>query len=177
MLTPILIAIAVMVLAFVVFVATRPAGFRVIRSATMAAPAAKVFAQVNDFHQWAAWSPWEKLDPAMQKTFNGAPSGTGAIYEWNGNKKAGAGRMTITESQPGEVIRIKLEFLKPFQSMNISEFTFQPQGGNTLLTWTMSGFPDCFMFKAMSLLCNMEKRIGGDFERGLAQMKTIVEKA
>lgn len=110
MLIPILIAIAVVVVLFVVIVALQPAGFRVTRSATIAAPAAAIFAQVNDLHKWAAWSPWEKLDPTMQRTFAGAAEGTGAIYSRAGNAKVGAGRMTITDSRPGELIRIKLEY-------------------------------------------------------------------
>ena len=156
-------------------VSRRPAGFRITRSATMAAPAAEVFAHVNDFHRWQAWSPWEKLDPAMQRTFEGAPSGTGAVYAWNGNKKAGAGRLTITESRPGELIGMNLEFIRPFPATNQVEFKFEPADGRTRVTWTMTGRNDHFFFKLMTVVVSMDKMVGGDFERGLAQLKALVE--
>src|SRR5437870_2501097 len=124
----ILIAIAVIILALVVVVAMQPADFRIVRTATMSAPPSAIFAHVNDFHNWSAWSPWEKLDPSLKRTHEGAPAGTGAIYSWVGNKKVGEGRMTVTESYPSELIRIKLEFLKPFKATNTAEFTFKPEG-------------------------------------------------
>src|SRR5438876_11472300 len=113
----VLLAVAAILALFVCIVAMRPAEFRVVRSATMAAPPADVFAQVNDLHKWEAWSPWAKLDPAMKQTYDGAPEGTGAIYSWNGDKNVGEGRMTITESRAGELIRIKLEFMRPFAAI------------------------------------------------------------
>ena len=123
MLLKILIPVAVIVFGFLVVVAMQPADFRVTRTATIAAPAAAVFAQVNDFHNWQAWSPWEKMDPAMKRTYEGAPAGRGAIYAWVGNKEVGEGRMTVTESRPNELIRIKLEFGKPFRATNVAEFS------------------------------------------------------
>lgn len=123
MLKKILIALAVIVIVFVAVVAMQPSAFRISRTTTIAAPAAAVFAQVNDFHNWEAWSPWAKLDPAMKQTYEGAPAGTGAIYTWTGNKEVGEGRMTLTESRPNDLIRIKLEFLKPFEATNTAEFT------------------------------------------------------
>jgi hypothetical protein len=171
-----LIAIAVLIIGFVVLVAVQPADFCITRSATMTAPAADVFAQVNDFHKWDAWSPWAKIDPALKQTYAGAAAGTGAIYSWVGNKQVGEGRMTMTESRPNELIQIKLEFIKPFTATNMAEFTFKPDGNQTLVTWSMTGKKN-FMFKAVGLFMNMDKMVGGDFEKGLAAMRGIVESA
>ena len=172
----ILIAIGVIVVVFLIVVALQPAEFRVVRSANMSAPPAVVFAQVNDFHKWEAWSPWEKLDPALKRTYEGPPEGTGAIYRWAGNNKVGEGSMTITESRPSDLIRIKLEFLKPFASTADTEFTFKPEGNQIAVTWSMAG-KNNFMAKAMCLFMNMDKMVGGQFEQGLAQMKSLVESA
>src|SRR5215204_2400469 len=147
MLIKILIVVAVLVIVFAVVVATRPSKFRIVRSATMNAPAEAVFAQVNDLHKWRAWSPWEAKDPAMKRTYEGPPAGRGTVYSWGGNKEVGEGRMTLTESRPSELIRIKLEFFKPFAATNTSEFTFKPQGEQTQVTWSMSGH-NGFMAKA-----------------------------
>jgi hypothetical protein len=175
-LTTILIVVAAVVIVFVVVVGTRSSDFRVSRTATISAPAAAVFAQVNDLHQWEAWSPWEKMDPALKRTFAGPSAGTGASYSWVGNKKAGEGRMTITESRPGELVRIKLEFLKPFKATHTAEFNFKPEGNQTVVTWGMFGTNN-FMAKAFHLVMDFDKMIGGDFERGLAQMKSVAEAA
>jgi hypothetical protein len=172
----ILIGLAVIIAVFVAVVAMQPSAFRIERTATISAPAAVAFAQINDFHNWAAWSPWEKLDPAMKKTFEGAPAGTGAIYSWAGNDEVGEGRMTLTESRPNELIRIKLEFIKPFASTNTTEFTFKPEGDQTVVTWNMFGNAN-FMSKAFGLFVNMDKMIGSDFEKGLAQLKAVAEAA
>src|SRR5262249_39093260 len=153
-----------------------PSEYRVVRSATMAAPPADVFAQVNDFHKWEAWSPWAKLDPTMQQIYEGPPAGAGAVYKWSGNRNVGEGRMTLAESQPNDRIAIKLEFLRPFKGNNDVEFTFKPEDSKTLVTWTMSGRKH-FMVKAFTLFMNMDKMIGGDFEKGLAGMKSVVESA
>ena len=171
-----LISLAVLAVLFVIFVALRPNEFRVERHATMSAPPAVVFAQVNDFHLWEAWSPWAKLDPAVRNTFEGPSAGAGAIFRWAGNKNVGEGGMTITESRPGELIRIKLEFLKPFASTCTTEFTFKPEGNQTAVSWTMSG-KNNFMSKAAGLFVNCEKMVGGQFEKGLAAMKSVVEAA
>ncbi|HEV8723434.1 MAG TPA: SRPBCC family protein [Candidatus Binatia bacterium] len=176
MLIKILIPLAVIVAVFVVIVALQPSEFRVARSATMSAPAPAVFAQVNDFHKWEAWNPWGKVDPAMKQTYEGAPAGIGAIYAWTGNKEVGEGRMTLTESRPSDLIRIKLEFFKPFAGTNIAEFTFKPEGNQTAVTWSMTG-KNNFMAKVIHLFMNMDKMIGGQFEKGLASMKSIVEAA
>src|SRR5262245_66074886 len=142
----ILLGLAVVIAVFLVVVAMQTAEFRVERSGTFAAPPADVFAQVNDFHNWDAWSPWAKIDPQAKNTFEGAPAGTGAIFSWDGNNKVGAGRMTMTESRPSELIRINLEFLRPFKATNTAEFTFKPDGNGTALTWAMFGKKN-FMMK------------------------------
>jgi hypothetical protein len=160
----------------VVVVAMQPAHYHVERSATMNAPALAVFNQVNDFHKWDAWSPWAKIDPNMKTNYEGAPAGNGAVYSWVGNSDVGEGRMTITDSKPGELIKIKLEFIKPFAATNATVFNFKPQGNQTAVTWTMDG-DNNFVGKAMCLFMSMDKMVGGDFEKGLAQMKTVAEKA
>lgn len=174
MLTTILMVVAVIVVLFVIVVALQPADFRVTRTANISTSAPVVFALVNDLHEWEAWSPWEKMDPALKKTFEGPSAGTGARYSWAGNKKVGEGRMTITESRPGELIRIKLEFLKPFKATNTTEFSFKPRGDQTVVTWSMSGTNN-FMGKAMRLFTDMDRMVGSQFETGLAQMKSVAE--
>ena len=170
----ILIALAVIVVLFVIIVAMQPAEFRIVRIGKVEAQPSAVFAQVNDFHNWDAWSPWAKLDPTMKQTFAGAPSGTGATYSWVGNKHVGEGRMTITESRPNDLIRLRLEFLKPFAATNTTEFTFVPEGEQTVVTWNMSG-KNSFFFKAFGLFMNIDKMVGGQFEQGLTQLKSIAE--
>jgi hypothetical protein len=174
MLIKILIGLLVIVAGFVLVVALQPSHYRVERTAAIAAPAAVVFAQVNDFHHWEAWSPWAKLDPTMKQTYEGVPSGGGAIYTWAGNKKVGEGRMTLTESHPSDRIRIQLEFVKPFASTCITEFSFRPQGSQTVVTWSMDG-ENNFIAKAVCLFMNMDKTVGGDFEKGLGQLKSLAE--
>lgn len=174
MLKKLLIAVTLVVVALIVFVALQPAEFRVTHSTTIAAPVATVFDQVNDFHKWDGWSPWAKLDPNMIKNYDGAPAGVGAIYSWSGNDQVGAGRMTITESRANEQIGIKLEFTKPFAATNRTEFSFRPAAEKTQVTWSMSGTNN-FMAKAFSLFMNMDKMVGGDFEKGLAKLKSNSE--
>jgi Polyketide cyclase / dehydrase and lipid transport len=169
-----LIALAVVFALLLVLVATRPSTFSVERSATVAAPAAVVYAQVADFHRWDAWSPWAKLDPSQVTTFSGA--GVGATYEWTGNDKVGQGKMTITDARPGELVAIKLEFIKPFASTNRTEFRFAPEGPGTKVVWRMSG-ENSFLSKAMGLVVSMDEMIGKDFERGLGQLKTQAQDA
>jgi hypothetical protein len=174
MLQVILLALIAIVVVFGGIVAMQPSQFQVARSTTVFAPAPAVFAQVNDFHKWESWNPWGKIDPALKQTYEGAPSGTGAIYTWMGNSQVGEGRMTLTESRPNDLIKIKLEFLKPFASTSLAEFTFKPEGDQTLVTWSMIG--QCnFIAKAVHLFISMDKMIGGQFEKGLATMKAVVE--
>jgi hypothetical protein len=174
MLKIILIALAVIIVAFVIVVALQPKEFRFARSATMSAPPSAVFAQVNDFHKWQPWNPWGKIDPAMKQTYEGAPAGVGAIYTSVGNNEVGEGPMTITESRPSELIGVKLEFFKPFAATNTAKFTFKPEGSQTAVTWSMFGEKN-FMAKAIHLFVSMDKMIGGQFEKGLAEMKAVAE--
>jgi Polyketide cyclase / dehydrase and lipid transport len=174
MLKIILIALVVIVVVLVVMIALQPSDFRVARSTPISAAPPAVFAQVNDFHKWEAWNPWGKIDPAMKHAYEGAPAGTGAVYTWAGNKEVGEGRMTIIESRPSELIRIKLEFFKPFAATNTAEFTFKPEGNQTAVTWSMFGDKN-FMAKAVHLFMNMDKMIGGQFEKGLVSMKAAAE--
>jgi hypothetical protein len=172
----ILIGLAIVVVALVVIIALQSSTYHVERSAMMNAPAPVIFAQVNDFHKWNAWSPWAKLDPAMKQTFDGAPAGNGAGYAWVGNSEVGEGRMTITESHPSDLIKIKLEFIKPFAANSNTVFTFKPEGNQTRVTWAMDGDKN-FIAKAFHLFMNIDKMVGGDFEKGLAQMKSVAEAA
>src|SRR5262249_48543915 len=151
----------------VVVVALQPSEFRIVRSATMSAAPAEVFAQVNDFHKWDAWSPWAKLDPAAKNSFEGPEAGTGAVFKWAGNNEVGEGSMTITDSHPNDLIRIKLQFLKPFEDTSTAEFTFKPEGKQTVVTWSMYGGRN-FIGKAICMVMDMEKMVGGKFEEGLA---------
>jgi uncharacterized protein YndB with AHSA1/START domain len=174
MLKTILISLAVIVIVFAVIVALQPSEFRIARSTTISAPPAAVFAQVNDFHKWEEWNPWGKIDPAMKQAYAGAPAGSGAIYTWAGNNEVGEGRMTIIESRPSELIRVKLEFFKPFAATNTAELAFKPEANQTVVTWSMFGEKN-FMAKAIHLFMNMDKMIGGQFEKGLAEMKAVAE--
>ncbi len=170
-------ALGLIVLAIAVFcvvVAMQPADFKITRMATMNATPDKVFEQVNDFHKWEAWSPWAKLDPAMKTNYAGAASGGGSSYAWVGNDQVGEGKMAITVSRPNEGVTVDLEFVKPFAAKNVTEFTLKPDGDKTNVTWTMTGTNN-FFAKAFGLFMNMDKMVGGDFEKGLAQMKTAVE--
>jgi hypothetical protein len=169
-------ALIVVIAVFCVVVAMQPADFKITRSATMNASPDKIFEQVNDFHKWDAWSPWAKIDPAMKTTYSGPPSGTGAAYAWVGNDQVGEGNMAITASHPNEHIAIDLEFIRPFAAKNITEFTLKPEGDKTSVTWTMTG-KNNFVAKAFNLVMNMDKLVGADFEKGLAQMKAITEAA
>lgn len=177
MLYAILALVGVLAIAFVLLVLSRPADFRIVRSAAFSAPPAAAFALVNDFHRWDGWSPWAKLDPAMKATFDGPASGAGAKYAWSGNGKVGEGRMTILESREPELVKIKLEFLKPFAATNIAEFAFVPEGRGTRVTWAMAGRNDSFVKKAFCLFMNMDRMVGRDFEKGLAAMKALAESA
>lgn len=168
------VALLLVVAVFASVVAMQPNEFKITRSATMSAPPEKVFEQVNDFHHWNGWSPWLELDPEAKNTFDGPTEGKGAKFVWNGNDKVGEGHMTILESRPNELVSIDLVFVRPMEDQALTEFTFQPADGQTHVTWTMSGKHN-FMSKAMCMLMNMDKMVGGDFEKGLAKMKKVVE--
>jgi hypothetical protein len=148
--------------------------YRVERSVTIAAPAAEIFPHINDLQKSQGWSPWTKLDPAMKSTFAGPASGVGATNSWSGNKDVGEGRQTIIDSKPNELVRLKLEFLKPMEDTATSEIHLQPAGAGTTVTWSMSGSKN-YMAKVMCMFMSMDKMIGGDFERGLANLKALAE--
>ena len=174
MFTTIAVVLIVVVVAVLALAASKPDTFRVQRSTTIKAPPETIFPLVNDFQRWGGWSPWEKMDPAMTRRHSGAASGAGAVYEWEGNKKVGQGRMEIVESTPPRKVAIKLDFLKPFEAHNISEFALEPEGDSTNVTWTMHG-PAPFMSKLMTVFVSMDRMVGKDFETGLANMKAIAE--
>jgi uncharacterized protein YndB with AHSA1/START domain len=157
-----------------VMAAMKPSAFKVQREADIAAPPATVFALINDFHAWPGWSPWEKLDPNMKRTLDGPPAGEGATYAWAGNEKAGEGKMTITESVPDAHVGLKLDFIKPFASSNQVDFTLEPKGGGTHVTWAMTGNNN-FTIKVFTVFMNMDEMIGADFDAGLANLKTLAE--
>lgn len=169
------IVVVVLIAAVLAFAATKPDTFRVERSTSIKAPPEKIFALINDFHNWGAWSPWEKMDPAMKRTHSGAASGKGEVYEWEGNSKVGAGRMEITESSPPSKVIIKLDFIKPFEGHNIAEFVLEPKGDTTNVTWAMHG-PAPYISKLMTVFVSMDSMVGKDFETGLANMKAVAEK-
>ena len=157
-----------------VFAATRPDSFRVQRTASIKAPPEKIYALITDLKGWKAWSPYEKKDPAMKRMLSGAPSGKGAIYEWDGNKDVGKGRMEIADTTPPSKVLIKLDFIAPFEAHNTAEFDLQGKGDTTDVTWAMYG-PSPFVAKVMGVFFNMDKMIGSDFESGLANLKAIAE--
>lgn len=176
MLKKILIVLALLLVVLVIVIARKPDDFVVRRDALVNAPPAAVFAQVNDFHKWEAWSPWAKIDPNSKATYEGAESGVGAGFTWDGNNDVGAGRMDITESKPNERIVIRLEFFKPMPGVNTTEFTFKPEGAGTRVTWTMSG-KNNFVAKAFGLFFDCDKMVGGQFEKGLASLDEVSKAA
>src|SRR3954464_5272357 len=170
----ILIVLALAIVVVLLLAQRKPDTFRVQRTATMEAPPEKIFAMISDFKQWRAWSPWEERDPNLQRSYSGAASGKGAVYEWQGNRNVGAGRMEILDAPaPGRVV-IQLDFLKPFEGHNTAEFTLLPQGGSTKVTWLMHG-PAPLLSKVMQVFMNMDRMIGRDFETGLANLKRAAE--
>jgi uncharacterized protein YndB with AHSA1/START domain len=170
------IAIIIILLGVVLGIAaSKPSEFSVRRSTRIRATPDRIFPQINDFHNWAAWSPYEKLDATMTKTFSGASSGKGAVYEWEGNSKVGKGRMEITDSAPPRTVVIALDFVRPFRANNITEFTLEPQGDSTDVTWAMRG-PSAFVMKVMGVFMNMDNLVGRDFETGLANLKANAER-
>jgi len=169
------VVLAIAIAVVLILAATKPDTLRVQRSATVSAPAEKIFPLINDFHQWRSWSPYEDRDPALKRTYSGAESGRGAVYAWEGNKNVGSGRMEILETSVPSKIRIKLDFFKPFEGHNTAEFTMLPQGDATSVTWLMQG-PARFMTRVMQVFINLDNMIGKDFEVGLANLKKLTEK-
>jgi hypothetical protein len=169
------IVLAAAVVAVLIIAATKPDSFSVQRATVINAPADKVFPLIADFHEWRKWSPWEDRDPELKRTYGGAERGKGAIYAWEGNKNVGSGRMEILEANSPSLVKIQLDFLKPFEAHNIAEFTMLPQGSATNLSWVMRG-PAPFMSKVMQVFMSFDKMIGKDFEAGLAKIKSNAEK-
>lgn len=165
-----LVVLLVIVGVLLVVVARQPDTFRVERSRTIDAPVAVVFAQVNDYRLWQQWSPWAKLDPAMQVSYEGPATGVGAVQRWRGNSQVGEGSSTIVESRPDELIRMRLEFLKPFKANNEAVFTFVPVEDQVRVTWAMTG-PKNLLFKAMHMVMDVDKMCGQAFEEGLQELE------
>ena len=175
MLKTIELVIVVAIAGVLIFAATKPDTFAVQRSTSIKAPPDRIFTLINDFKRWDAWSPWEKKDPAMKRSYGPTTSGKGAHYAWEGNNDVGQGSMDITESVPPSKVALKLDFVKPFEGHNVVEFTLVPRGESTDVTWSMSG-PAPFMSKVMQVFVNMDRMIGKDFEAGLASLKAAAEK-
>lgn len=172
MLKKIFSVLLVLIASFIVFVASRPSEFRVSRSVLIPAPTQQVFSKVNDLKEWENWSPWAKIDPACKTTYSGSASGVGAEFAWAGNNKVGEGKMTIVDSKPSELVRIKLDFIKPFSASNMAEFNFKAVDQQTEVTWSMYG-QNGFLGKAISIFMNCDKMLGAEFEKGLNQLKQV----
>lgn len=176
MLKKIALGLGFLIVVLVIIVATRPADYQVERQITIAAPAPVIFTKINDFHEWQHWSPWEKLDPNMKKTYSGPTAGVGAMYAWDGKRDVGKGQMTITESLPPERVRIKLEFFEPWTATNTTTLSITPAAvGSSTVTWQMVGHHN-FIGKAFALVMNMDKMLGADFDKGLQRLKELAEK-
>ena len=175
MMKTLLMGIAVALLGLLGYASTRPDSFSVERSTTVQAPPEKIYPFLADFRQWNAWSPWDRLDPAMKRQFSGAASGQGAVYAWEGNKDVGSGRMEIRSARPVSSVDIQLDFLAPFEAHNTASFTLVPEAGATTVTWTMTG-PMPLLSKVMGLFVSMDQMVGPDFEAGLANLKAAAEK-
>ena len=175
MLKKILLGLAAILIVLLVVVAFQPSDFRITRKAVIPAPPAAVFAQINDFHKWQAWSPWARLDPNAKNSFDGPASGVGSKFSWSGNNEVGEGSMKITASKPDESVVMDLVFTKPFTATNLTEFTMKPEGSGTEVTWSMSG-KNNFIGKAIGLVINCDKMIGTKFEEGFANLKGVVAK-
>jgi uncharacterized protein YndB with AHSA1/START domain len=171
----IVVVVLVVIAGILIYASTRPDSFRVQRSTSIKAPPQKIFAMINDLKAWATWSPYEKKDPAMKRSFGAVTAGKGATYEWDGDKNVGKGHMEIVEAAPPNKVVIKLDFLKPFEAHNTAEFTLEPKGDTTLVSWAIYG-PSAYITKVMGLFFNMDTMIGKDFEVGLADLKAAAEK-
>jgi hypothetical protein len=175
MIRQVLIVLVVLISAVLVYAAFRPSALHVERATSIKAPPEKIFPLINDFHTWGSWSPYEKKDPGMKRSYTGAPKGTGSVYEWEGNSDVGQGRMEITNASPGSNVTIKLDFVKPFEGHNMATFSLDPKGDATSVTWAMDG-PTPYIGKVMGIFIDMDNMIGKDFEAGLANLKDIAER-
>jgi len=176
MIKKILLGLVAVIVIFLLIVVTRPPDFRVERSASIAAPALALFEQVNDHHKFAVWNPFMKLDPNVKNTYSGPDSGVGAVCAWDGNKDIGAGSATITESKPGELVRMRMDWIRPMAGVATVDFTFKPDGDQTVVTWAMYG-KNGFMGKLVSLFMDCDKMVGPQFEQGLADLGKVVTAA
>ena len=175
MIKKIALVLVILVGVILAYAATKPDAMHVERSVTVNAEPDRVFPFINDFHNWAAWSPYERMAPGMRKTYSGAPDGKGAIYEWAGNSQVGKGRMEILDASRPSRVEIKLDFIEPFEGHNVAVFSIVPDGGATKVTWAMDG-PSPYVAKLMGVFMDMDRMIGSDFENGLATIKTLAEK-
>lgn len=175
MIKKILLSLLVVIAAILLYATTQPDAFAIERRITIAAPPERVYANIEDFRNWQAWSPWAQLDTAMVLTLSTPPNGTGATYEWSGNASVGSGRMEITEAAPPSRVTIKLDFMAPMEAHNTTVFTLSPSGAGTEVVWSMSG-PSNYLSKLMTTFVSMDKMVGGDFERGLQQLKAVSER-
>jgi hypothetical protein len=175
MIKKIALVVAVLIAGVLLYAATRPDTLHVERTAAINAPAGKIYPLISDFHSWTSWSPYEKRDPALKRTYSGAESGKGAVYQWEGNSEVGSGRMEITDTSAPSKVVIKLDFITPFEGHNVAQFTMQPSGRATNVTWSMDG-PTPYLGKVIGVFINMDRMIGTDFEAGLANLKTLTEK-
>jgi uncharacterized protein YndB with AHSA1/START domain len=173
MITTILIFVAVLIAAVLAYAAAKPDTFKIRRSVLIAVPPEKIFPMIDNLRAQSAWSPFEK-DPNMKRTHSGAPHGKGAVYEWDGNRQVGAGRLTITDSVPPSKITLLLDMFRPFKAQNTVEFTLERQGGGTNVTWAMQGRQP-YMAKLMSLVMDCDKMVGSQFEEGLSKLKALAE--
>lgn len=175
MIKKIAIIVVLLIVGVLAFATTRPDSLNVERTARINAPPEKIFPYINDFHRWTDWSPYEKVDPAMKRTYSGSASGKGAVYEWEGNWKAGKGRMEIVDAPAPRKVGIQLDFLKPMEQRNTAEFNLKPVGGSTEVTWSMRG-PTAYPTKVIGMFVSMDRMIGKDFDTGLANLKAVAEK-
>jgi uncharacterized protein YndB with AHSA1/START domain len=168
------VVVVVAIGGILLYAATKPDSFRVQRVVLINAPPDKVFPLINDMKAWTVWSPYEKKDPAMKRTYGAVTAGKGATYAWDGDKTVGQGSMEIVESSPRKIV-LKLDFLKPFEAHNMGEFVLEPKGDSTSVTWAIYG-PSPYMSKVVGTFMNIDDMIGRDFEKGLADLKTAAEK-
>lgn len=176
MLLAAIVILAIILAAVLAVAATRPDTFRIERSVRIEAPPERVHPLIDDLRRWTAWSPWEGLDPALKRSYSGPASGAGAAYAWEGNRKVGSGRMEIMQSQPPGSVVLKLDFLRPFEAHNVAEFRLDRQGAGTELVWAMHG-PSPFAARLMGLFFSMDRMVGPQFEKGLANLKALAERA
>lgn len=169
------ILVVVVLASILLFAATRPDVYGIQRVTTIDAPPEKIFPLLIDFRQWPRWSPFETLDANMKRSYSGAPSGKGAVYDWEGNSQAGQGRMEVVDISPPRSVTIQVDFVKPFDAHNLNQFTLDPQGSSTRVTWSMRGTQP-FVLKAMSIFVSPDRLLGKHFETGLANLKTMAER-